>query len=133
MKTRALILASLLALPLPAVAQDSMSAAEFDAYTRGKTLYYGRDGAAYGAEVYKENRRVQWSFLDGDCKDGEWYEEAGLICFVYDDNPVPQCWSFTESPGGLIARFENAPDTTELYEAEDVGEEMLCLGPRIGV
>lgn len=117
----------------PATAQDLMTAEEFDAYTRGKTLYYGQNGQAYGAEVYYENRRVEWSFLDGECKTGEWYEAQGLICFVYDDNPNPQCWSFIEGVGGLIARFENNPNTTELYEAQDSDEEMLCLGPKVGV
>lgn len=116
-----------------AAAQESMSAEEFDRYTRGKTLFFGQNGRAYGAEIYKEDRRVQWSFLDGECKDGEWYEDNGLICFVYEDNPTPQCWSFEKGPSGLIARFENRPGTTELYEAQDLGEEMLCLGPRIGV
>ena len=118
---------------LPAHAQDTMSADEFDIYTRGKTLFYGRDGAAYGAEIYHKNRRVQWSFLDGQCKEGTWYEDAGLICFVYEDNPVPQCWSFAEGSNGLIARFENDPVSSTLYEAQDVGEEMLCLGPKVGV
>lgn len=118
---------------LPAAAQDTMSAAEFDAYTRGKTLFYGRGGDAYGAEIYHENRRVQWSFLDGECREGEWYEADGLICFVYENNPNPQCWSFVEGSRGLIARFENEPNTTELYEAQDQGQEMLCLGPKVGV
>ena len=131
MKVIAPLCALLLAFPL--AAQETMSAAEFDAYTQGKTLFYGRNGAAYGAEIYHENRRVQWSFLDGECKEGEWYEDAGLICFVYEDNPTPQCWSFTKGTKGLIARFENNPDATELYEAQDDGEEMLCLGPKVGV
>ena len=76
----------------PVCAQELMTAEEFDTYTRGKTLFFGQDGQAYGAEIYRENRQVQWSFLDGECKDGEWYEDDGLICFVYDDNPNPQCW-----------------------------------------
>ncbi|MGJ8617815.1 MAG: hypothetical protein ACSHWS_13320 [Sulfitobacter sp.] len=118
---------------LPAAAQDIMSAAEFDAYTQGKTLFYGRGGQAYGAEIYHENRRVQWSFLDGECKEGQWYEQGELICFTYDDNPDPQCWSFVQGARGLIARFENEPNTTELYEAQDQGQEMLCLGPKVGV
>tara|TARA_R110002094_G_scaffold77670_3_gene84053 strand:+ start:298 stop:693 length:396 start_codon:yes stop_codon:yes gene_type:complete len=122
-----------LLLALPAFAQDLMSAEEFDAYTRGKTLYYGQNGRAYGAEIYYDNRRVKWSFLDGECKDGSWFEEAGLICFVYDDNPSPQCWSFVSGPTGLIARFENAADTTELYEARDIGKDLICLGPKVGV
>ncbi|MFT6674509.1 MAG: hypothetical protein ACJAVM_000692 [Sulfitobacter sp.] len=131
MRVFALILLALSA--LPATAQDLMSAAEFDSYTKGKTLFYGREGAAYGAETYLENRRVRWSFLDGECKEGEWYEDAGLICFVYENNSDPQCWSFSEGTRGLIARFENNPLTTELYEAQDVGEQMVCLGPKVGV
>ncbi|GAA6174876.1 hypothetical protein GCM10007927_19180 [Sulfitobacter pacificus] len=110
-----------------------MSAEEFDAYTKGKTLFYGNSGQAYGAEIYHENRRVEWSFLDGECKSGAWYESNGLICFTYENNPTPQCWSFIKGPNGLIARFENRPDTTELYEAKEGDQEMLCLGPKVGV
>ncbi|MFY0645566.1 hypothetical protein [Sulfitobacter geojensis] len=130
MKTLALLLA-LCAAPL--AAQQTMTADEFDAYTKGKTLFYGKSGQAYGAEIYHENRRVEWSFLDGDCKEGEWYEADGLICFVYENNPNPQCWSFIKGANGLIARFENRPDTTELYEANEGAEKMLCLGPKVGV
>ena len=122
-----------LALSAPLAAQTPMTAEEFDAYTKGKTLFFGQNGQAYGAEIYHDNRRVEWSFLDGECQSGEWYEDRGLICFVYENNPDPQCWSFVESPGGLIARFENRPDTTELYEAQDIGQEMICLGPKVGV
>ena len=129
------ILAMILTLfaALPAGAEALMTAEEFDTYTRGKTLYYGRNGQAYGAEIYHENRRVQWSFLDGACKEGEWYEDNGMICFVYEDRPDPQCWTFREGPSGLIARFENNPASDLLYEAQDTGEEMLCLGPKVGV
>ncbi|MFD2738475.1 hypothetical protein ACFSUD_02735 [Sulfitobacter aestuarii] len=133
MRHLACLLALLIALPFPVNAGEPMTAAEFDAYTVGKTLFYGRNGEIYGAEVYHEDRRVEWSFLDGECKQGEWYEDAGLICFVYEDNPDPQCWSFRAEPGGLIARFENDPAATELYEADELGREMLCLGPKIGV
>lgn len=111
-----------------------MSAEAFDAYTRGKTLFYGSLGQTYGVERYLDNRRVIWSFLDGECKHGSWYEEDGQICFVYEDRPNdPQCWTFRETPSGLIAQFENDPGSTELYEAQDIGEEMLCYGPDVGV
>lgn len=131
MKILTFLICALLA--FPASAQSTMSAAEFDAYTLGKTLFYGNRGSEYGAEEYLPNRRVRWSFLDGECKEGEWYEEDGLICFVYEDNPDPQCWSFVRGPTGLIAQFENDPTQTELYEAGETGREMLCLGPKIGV
>ena len=132
MRTLALILACLMALPAQVQAQN-MTAEEFDAYTRGKTLYFGRGGSAYGAEIYHENRRVEWSFLDGDCKEGFWYERDGLICFEYEDRTDPQCWSFQRTPGGLIAQFDGDPAETELYEAQDSDKEMVCKGPDVGV
>ena len=118
--------------PLAAFAQDHMSAEEFDAYTRGKTFYYGAQNGPYGGEEYLENRRVRWSFLDGRCQEGEWYEDDGLICFVYEDKPEPQCWSFERSGAGLVAQFENDPSQTQLYEMEQTGEPLHCLGPDIG-
>lgn len=127
-----LILLTALSSATAAVAEP-MTATEFEAYVTGKTLYYGRAGAPYGAEIYRENRRVTWSFLDGECKDGYWYNEGRDICFVYEDRPEPQCWTFERGTGGLIASFENDPASEELYEAQDVGEEMICLGPKIGV
>ena len=41
--------------------------------------------------------------------------------------------TFRESPGGLVAQFENDPEATELYEAQDIGQDMLCYGPDVGV
>ena len=125
------VLALITAAPL--AAQTTMTAKEFEAYTSGKTLFYNSNGQTYGAERYLEGRRVEWSFLDGECKPGQWYEDTGQICFTYDDNPDAQCWTFQLGNGGLIARFENDPATTELYEAEDTDEKLLCLGPKIGV
>jgi len=127
-----LILLTALSSATPAMAEP-MTAKEFEAYVTGKTLYFGRAGAPYGAEIYRENRRVTWSFLDGECKDGYWYNEGRDICFVYEDSPEPQCWTFERGTSGLIANFENDPASEELYEAQDVGEEMICFGPKIGV
>jgi len=130
---RILTLPLALVLTATSVAADPMTAAEFEAYVTGKTLFFGRNGQAYGAEIYHENRRVTWSFLDGECKEGFWYEDAPMICFVYEDRIDPQCWTFEQAPGGLIAQFENNPDSTALYEAQELDEEMVCLGPKVGV
>ena len=116
-----------------AAAQSTMTGEEFDRYTRGKTLFFGNSGTPYGAERYLDGRRVIWSFLDGKCKNGVWYEQDGNICFTYEDRPDPQCWTFSHGQNGLIARFENDPNATELYEAQDLNEKMLCLGPNVGV
>ncbi|MCZ0813358.1 MAG: hypothetical protein ACQEVT_13440 [Pseudomonadota bacterium] len=128
-----LLALSLVFLAPPLRAQEVMSADAFDAYTRGKTFYYGSNGTAYGAEEYLSDRRVRWSFLDGECQEGEWYEDSGQICFVYENRPEPQCWTFTKGPGGLVARFVNDPFASELYEVEQSDEPLSCPGPEIGV
>ncbi|WP_058246485.1 hypothetical protein [Tropicibacter naphthalenivorans] len=121
------------ALSLPALAAEALSASEFEAYTSGKTLYFGLSGQSYGVEEYLPNRKVRWSFLDGKCKDGFWYEEAGQICFVYEDTPDPQCWSFFQDGDKLRAVFENDPSATVLYEAGQNDQPMSCMGPDVGV
>ncbi len=126
------LLLALLLTALPVLAQTPMTASEFEAHTEGKTLYFGVGGQRYGVEEYLPNRRVRWSFLDGDCKDGRWYPSDEQICFVYDDNPVPQCWLFYLDGDRLAARFASGDDPTVLYEVEGNGE-MLCLGPKVGV
>lgn len=115
-----------------AAAQPPLSGAEFDIYTEGKTLFYGWQGEVYGVERYLPDRRVIWSFLDGNCKEGVWYELEDQICFIYEDRLDPQCWVFTRSDNGLIAQFEGRAEATELYEAVDVDEDMVCHGPDVG-
>lgn len=112
---------------------EPMSAARFDAYTRGKTLFYGSGGEAYGVEKYLPNRRVLWSFLDGRCQYGDWYPQGDQICFVYESIDIPQCWRFTLGPDGLRAQFEDEPEETQLYETHEINAEMICLGPEVGV
>ncbi len=122
----------ILCLALPAAAETPMSAAEFEAYTTGRTLTFSSAGVAYGVEEYREGREVTWSFLDGRCQEGVWYPEGELICFQYEEIEAPQCWSFFRRGAGLEARFENDPANTTLFETRASEEPMLCLGPEVG-
>lgn len=110
-----------------------LRAEDFEAYVLGKTLFYSSQGTAYGAEQYLPGHRVIWTFLDGECRHGTWYETQGQICFVYDADPEPQCWSFWEGAEGLTARFENTPEATELFEVKQSPDPLRCPGPEVGV
>lgn len=129
-----LVLLLLLAGTQSASAQDTpLSAEAFESYVEGKTLSYSTGGSAYGVEAYLRNRRVQWSYLDGECTYGYWYPEGQQICFVYEDLLAgPQCWEFFLRGGRLTARFEGDPQETEFYETGEV-DDMMCLGPDVGV
>lgn len=121
------------ALASSAQAQDTpLTAQQFEDYTTGKTLYFNSGGVSYGVEEYRDGRRVRWSFLDGRCKEGEWYPEDGQICFVYEDGTGPQCWTFFRGSNGLRARFMGDPAGSELYEAQQTDEPMACMGPDVG-
>ena len=124
-----------LLLPCAGFAQERLTGEAFDAFTKGQTFYYGYDAEPYGAEIYNEDRRVQWSFLDGQCKEGYWYDTPErLICFVYEDRPDdPQCWAFYVEAGKLRATFEDGAQAAPLYQIQKSDEPMLCLGPKIGV
>ena len=117
----------------PAIGSAQMSADAFDAFTRGKTLTYSVDGAPYGVERYLPDRRVEWSFRDGECKAGVWYPVGNQICFDYEDLGPTQCWIFTPDGTGLSATFAGEGGDGSVYSAIDTGEAMVCLGPKIGV
>lgn len=117
---------------LPAQAETPLSAEEFEARTTGKTLYYATGGFDYGIEEYLSNRRVRWSYIGDECHEGEWYPLGDLICFEYDGIGDPQCWTFYDTGRGLLARFENGVETTELVETRQSSEPLLCLGPKVG-
>lgn len=120
---------------LPATAQDRgppMTAEEFDAHVTGKTLSYSDGNGIWGTEQYLPGRRVVWAFSEDICQYGTWYPQGDQICFVYDDGPDPQCWTFWKEGTGLRALF--AGDTaTELSEVEQSKEPLGCPGPDVGV
>jgi len=119
----------------PAQVQGAMTGAQFDAYTRGRTLSYNFQGTPYGIEQYLPNHRVRWAFVGQECQDGVWYERNGAICFLYDAAPNDeQCWTFYETDHGMRGVFQG-PDgpSTELYEVEQSDVPLTCQGPNVGV
>ncbi|NGM45635.1 hypothetical protein G5B31_08815 [Rhodobacter sp. SGA-6-6] len=124
---RALALATIAALvPLTALAQDPMTAEEFDAYATGKTLTYSQYGEIYGTEEYLPNRRVRWQVTGDICQYGRWYEKGGLICFAYEYSDGEHCWSFWQEDGGLRALSTEDLPGDELSEVKDATRGLSC-------
>jgi hypothetical protein len=122
-----------LLLATPALAENPMTGAEFEAYATGKTLTYGLGGVVYGIEQYLPGRRVLWAFEGDICRDGYWYEQDQEICFVYEDDPTPQCWTFLQTDKGLRARFTGDPQGADLSEVGQSATPLICAGPDVGV
>jgi hypothetical protein len=129
---RALLL--LVVLASPALAEEPVSAAEFEDLVTGRTLTYGAPGEPpYGIEHYFPNRRVTWGWLGSDeCMEGSWYAEGDpkhpAICFVYEDDLEPQCWRFFRDGESLRAEFLNDGGSTVLYEMVEEENGLICGG-----
>jgi hypothetical protein len=121
-----------LALALPASAAEPVGVAEFEAFATGKTLSYAVGGTVYGAEQYLPGRRVIWAFKGQQCRKGVWYEETGQVCFVYEDAPGAQCWTFSRDGDGLQARFSGDPEGAEPARVQE-SAPLTCAGPDLGV
>lgn len=128
---RAAFLALLLA--TPALAEPPLSAEDFDALTQGRTMTWAEFGQVYGVEQYLPGRRVRWTVLGDDCKLGHWYPEGDLICFQYEDDPTPACWTITRSDTDLYARYAGTDAASAPVVLQETTEPMACFGPEVGV
>lgn len=124
---------ALLLLSAPALAETPMSAEAFEAHVTGKTITYQQFGTAFGTEEYLGDRKVRWSVSPDLCQYGSWYPQGDDICFVYEYDPVPHCWTFWLRDGALVALSTEALAGQELYEVQSSDQPLPCPGPEVGV
>ncbi|MDO6590274.1 MULTISPECIES: hypothetical protein [Rhodobacterales] len=110
-----------------AQAQSTMDAARFGAHVTGRTItyLYVHDGST-GIERYLSGRRVMWSSTAGICQHGVWYESKGDICFRYDHDPEPKCWTVYDEPGGMRGVYTTRAPFTVIREMEDRDDPLIC-------
>jgi hypothetical protein len=116
-----------------ASADKALNEQEFDARTLGRTITYSADGDVYGMEQYLPGHKVLWSFADGDCQPGTWFENAGQICFDYGPDMALQCWKFLDTAEGLRAQYQGDEQNQPLATLTESSEPLQCNGPDVGV
>jgi hypothetical protein len=119
-------------LPLPAAAERVMTGEEFEAFATGRTMDYSYGTDVWGREAYLPGRRVQFSFTDDECRDGSWYEDGPYICFVYDDDPSPKCWTYFTDGKNVQTIFIEDPPGSPRSDVRPTKEPLVCLGPDVG-
>ena len=126
----AVLFATLLAAPL--AAQDSLDAAGFDAAVTGFTVTYNDGFGNYaGVEAYHPHNRVTWVADGGTCQKGRWYQEGSEICFLYDGQSFPVCWTFYYEAGNLMAA--TVPGSPTPWQAIDISTDPIsCNSPFVG-
>lgn len=128
---RRAVLAVLLA--TPALAETPITPEAFEAHVTGKTITYRQFESVFGIEEYLEGRKVRWSVAPNECQYGSWYPSGEDICFVYEYDPTPACWTFWLRDGALVARSVTAAPGEELYEVNADSQPLPCPGPDVGV
>lgn len=127
-------LALLLALlPTLAGAETPITAEEFEAHVTGKTVTYQQFDSLFGIEEYLPDRKVRWSTAPNECLYGTWYPQGDDICFVYEYDPEPACWTFWLKDGALVALSTKGLPGEELHEVDASDQGLPCPGPDVGV
>ena len=120
-------------------AQTVIMPDEFGAAAEGQTYWYSENGFHYGAEQYFEDQTVIWQDRDGNCLRGSWYAAGPQMCFVYDNDPEPDCWTMSKTDDGrVMIESTRMPDDPALppLVLELIRRTPLpisCTGPLLGV
>ena len=121
------------ALSIPAMADEQpISPREFRDYAEGWTLYFERDGQAFGSESFDLSGKTRWRYRDGTCVTGNWRPHGAQICFLYDSEVEGEvlCWRMLRDDEGLLARLLGG--SNEGLELRITGRDkqpLLCGDP----
>ncbi|MBL9045968.1 MAG: hypothetical protein JNK34_01465 [Tabrizicola sp.] len=119
--------------PAVAAADTPLGAEAFETHVEGKTITYASPGGIFGTEQYLAGRLVRWSIAPNLCQYGRWYPEGDEICFAYEADPVPHCWTFWLRDGTLVAQSMEGGSGFELQEVQASEAGLACPGPDVGV
>lgn len=120
-------------LTLPAHAETPMTGPEFDANVTGRTVTYDYGGGLFGTEEYLPERQVRWAFEGDTCVYGIWYPSGDEICFLYSNDPTPQCWLYFLEGGAIRGRYMGEGGGWEILESGRTAQGLPCAGPDVGV
>jgi hypothetical protein len=105
-----------------ALADDPPLAAEaFGRIVEGRTFDTYSMNGLYGVETFLPGRRAIWRDAQA-CKEGTWRQDGALICFDYQGDPAPHCWTYHDRGGWLMAWLDGdrTEDPIMLYPSADV-------------
>lgn len=122
---------ALLALVLPpsaALAEGDLplSAEAFETFVEGRTFDTHAQTGRYGVETFLPGRRAIWRDAE-QCLEGRWRAESDQICFDYQGDPTPYCWTYHDRGSWLLAWLDGDRSSPPimLYPAEEV---VTCEG-----
>jgi hypothetical protein len=116
------------------LAEQPVSPSEFREYAEGYTLYFDRDGEAFGSETFEPGGKSIWRYIDGSCTPGVWKPHGAQICFYYGEGTDVLCWRMIRDDEGLLVRLlGDGPDAgLELRITDRDQRQPICGEPGRG-
>lgn len=122
------VISVLALLPLAALAETDppLSAEDFEAFVQGRTFDTHDQTGRYGVETFLPGRRAIWRDAD-QCLEGTWRPQGDQICFDYQGEPFPHCWTYHDRGDWLMGWLDGDRGTAPimLYPADEV---VTCEG-----
>lgn len=124
---------ALLLLPSAALAQSDPSPADsplsieaFERFVEGRTMDTFDQTGRYGVETFLPGRRAIWRDAER-CLEGTWRPQGDQICFDYQDESLPYCWTYHDRGGWLMAWLDGDRSTQPimLYPSKEL---VTCEG-----
>lgn len=117
-----------LLLAAPALAQDDppLTAEAFEKFVEGRTMDTFDQTGRYGVETFLPGRRAIWRDAN-QCLEGTWRPQGDQICFDYQGDPTPYCWTYHDRGGWLMAWLDGdqSTDPITLHPSTDL---VTCEG-----
>ncbi len=133
MRAILLLLAMAFAAPVAAAEEEPVSPSDFRQYSEGYTLYFERDGKAFGSERFEAGGKSRWRYADGSCVRGAWRAHGAQVCFLYEADSNERdvlCWRMLRDDQGLFARLLSGANAgLELRIIKRDQKPLLCGDP----
>jgi hypothetical protein len=103
-----------------------LDAEAFEALVEGRTMDTHNLSGRYGVETFLPGRKAIWRDAES-CLEGTWRPQGEMICFDYDGEPAPYCWTYHDRDGWLMAWLDGdrSSEPIMLYPADEV---VTCEG-----
>lgn len=103
-----------------------MSVEDFERFVEGRTMDTYDQTGRYGVETFLPGRRAIWRDADR-CLEGRWRPQGDMVCFDYQGDPTPYCWTYHDRDGWLMAWLDGdrSADPIMLHPSADI---VTCEG-----
>lgn len=110
----------------PPASDPPLTVEAFERFVEGRTMDTFDQTGRYGVETFLPGRRAIWRDAN-QCLEGTWRPQGDQICFDYQGESLPYCWTYHDRGGWLMAWLDGDRSTDPITLHPSV-EVVTCEG-----